>query len=1438
MTTATEGAARARPVALAEGACLAVVAYVPLLLGAHGRLNADTKQYLYLDPGGLMERARTLWDTSVGGGAVTHQTIGYLWPMGPFYWLGDVLGVPDWAAQRLWIGSLQLAAALGALVLFRTLMPRRHPAQVVAALGYGLSPFVLGHVTGQSALLLPFAAFGWMVWALVRGLDEGTWRWPAAYALLVTTCGSLNGSSVFFVVLGSVLWVPFGVHTLGRARAREGIVLLVRAGILTLLSQLWWLIAYFVGGRYGLPILSVTETVAATSSTTSAAEVLRGLGYWFFYGGDVHRPWLDGLATPYMVSPALLLTSFAVPVLALVLATRLRWSSRAYFALLITIGTLIATISFSAPWRSPAGAAFEEASRQIDLVLSLRNTQRAGPLVALGLMGLLSAALTALWSRHARVALGTAALLVLAITTALPAQWRDALIAERFHRKAVPEHWDEAGRLLDEGEGNVLELPGIDFAAYRWGNTLDPVSVGLTDRPVLARELVPQGGPVGVSILNALDRSLQEGWYEAAAIVPMARLLGASTILARNDLEYERYRTVRPPRLWALLTDPAAGLEDRVDVGPPTPNRASADVPMLDEIELGLPSGPPPPPVGLFRVPGGDRPALSSHGTAVPLVFDGSGDGLYAAGAAGLLDSRTGVLLFGADLARSGTDPTLFGTAPRFIVTDTNRKADERWYTLRENVGATEPADGRVAEEESVGGPIELVPDVPVSAQTVVRWIGAERIWATDYGSASTLLPEDRPSNAFDGDPDTAWRVDVSSLSGPYRVGIELGREVTAPTITLVQPQGRPGTQEVEGAEVILDGERRFQVKIDPADAFDADGVTVPLDGRPFSRVEVELTSFDPPFGPAGLAEVEIPGVQVTELVQPPTATLSRLGAALPDAPIAFVLSRWRADPAEPVRSDPELALQRRLDLPAPVSLTLTGTARLHDSPDDARVDELLDSTGPYVRSSQHLPGSLADRAAAAVDGDLTTAWTTPFVGLTDQWWEIDTGERVTVDEVSLDIVADDRHSLPIRIAVSVDGSEPQVLSVPVVERGRRGETRHVSVPLARPLRGHRVRVAIDGARARTTPDWYSGGPVALPIGLAEIGVTDADPVVPARTMDTGCRDDLLTLDGAPLPVRITGPSATALARGPLTVTPCDDEALELAAGPHELLAASGAETGIDLDRLVLTSPAWDRGAPADRGPTVEVTKEERGRVTGVLESDGEPFWLVLDQSVSDGWDLAVEGPDGAGAAVDGPHPVDGNAAGWLVRPEEAGPLVVSATWIPQRSVDLALAVSAVTAVVCVGLVVGAGRRRRPAPAPYGPPRLAAGAKVDWVRSVPGAVLTALVAGFCIHPVAALPTGAAMAVFSSRPRWGRFIPPALVALAALNVLRLQLRDDFEPGFAWPARFGLSHLLTLMAVVLLGMEALAEATRHRTARRRRERRLAYLDWRRSVLGDDG
>jgi hypothetical protein len=226
-------------------------------------------------------------------------------------------------------------------------------------------------------------------------------------------------------------------------------------------------------------------------------------------------------------------------------------------------------------------------------------------------------------------------------------------------------------------------------------------------------------------------------------------------------------------------------------------------------------------------------------------------------------------------------------------------------------------------------------------------------------------------------------------------------------------------------------------------------------------------------------------------------------------------------------------------------------------------------------------------------------------------------------------------------------------------------------------------------------------------------------------------------------------------------------------------------------------------------------------RVRGEVATDGQPFWLVVDQSANDGWRLRARGDGGLRATVDGPHPVDGNAVGWLVTPSGAGALRVDARWTPQGAVSKALALSALAAAACVGLVLWREPRRRPAPAPYGPPRLTRGPDIAWRRTLPFAGLTAAVAAACIHPLLGIPTGLAMWAFASRPRWGRLIPPALVAVAALSVLLLQVRDRYPPAGSWPGHFGIAHLLTLMAIVLLGMEAVAEALRHRKARLRRE-----------------
>src|SRR5262249_53365033 len=167
---------------------LALLAYVPVFRSSPGRVAADTKQYLYLDPGRMLGRAVTMWDPNIGMGTVTHQNIGYLFPMGPFYWVFNAIGVPDWVAHRIWLGSLVFAAALGVLYLLRT-FGLRGPGIVIAAIAYMFTPYVLDYSGRISVILMPWAALPWLIGFVRKGLRDGGWRYPALFAIVVQLVG-------------------------------------------------------------------------------------------------------------------------------------------------------------------------------------------------------------------------------------------------------------------------------------------------------------------------------------------------------------------------------------------------------------------------------------------------------------------------------------------------------------------------------------------------------------------------------------------------------------------------------------------------------------------------------------------------------------------------------------------------------------------------------------------------------------------------------------------------------------------------------------------------------------------------------------------------------------------------------------------------------------------------------------------------------------------------------------------------------------------------------------------------------------------------------------------------------------------------------------------------------------------------------------------------
>ena len=375
-------------------ALLAAVAYVPFLLSSPGRVSADTKQYLYLDPGRLLAKAPYLWDPGYGAGSVTHQNIGYLFPMGPYYWLMDQLGFPDWVAQRFWLGSISFAAGAGVLFLLRTIGWRSRWTALAAAFVYMLSPYQLAYTGRISAILLPWAGLPWMIALTARAVRRGGWRDPALFALLTLLIGGTNATSLLLVGLAPALWLVFAV-VLGDADARRVVGTAARIAGLVVITSLWWMGGLVVQGSYGVNYLDVSETVRTVAEGSSPTEVLRGLGNWFFYGGDAIGPWISH-AVDLTQRTWLLGVSFSLPLLALASAAVTRWRYRAYFVALLVVGTVAAVGAFPYGDPSPLGALFKSWATGSSAGLAMRSTPRAVPLVALAVAVLLGAGLEAI----------------------------------------------------------------------------------------------------------------------------------------------------------------------------------------------------------------------------------------------------------------------------------------------------------------------------------------------------------------------------------------------------------------------------------------------------------------------------------------------------------------------------------------------------------------------------------------------------------------------------------------------------------------------------------------------------------------------------------------------------------------------------------------------------------------------------------------------------------------------------------------------------------------------------------------------------------------------------------------------------------------------------------------------------------------------------------
>ncbi len=1425
---------------------LLAVAYVPLLLTRPGQVGADTKTYLYLDPSRLLSRAPWMWDTSIGLGTVTHQNIGYLWPMGPYYWLAEQLGLPDWVAQRLWLGTIIAAAGLGVRFLLREL--RWEGAGVtVASFAYALSPYLLHYGARISVILLPFAGLPWLVGLASRSVRTGNWRWPAAFALVTLTVGGVNATSLLLVMAAPLLWMLHSVVVARSATWRQTLTAGLRITALTLVTSLWWIVGLALQGAYGIPILRYTETYATVANAALSTEVLRGLGYWFFYGRDALGAWISAAVRMTQSIPAMTL-SFLLPGLALVAAATTRFRSRGYFALLVAVGVLVGVGSH--PWDSPspAGSVFR-AWTGTDAGLAFRSTPRAIPLVALGLAVMLGAGTAALSRARPTWHPAVAGALIVLICLNQWALFGGELVDRNLRRpERIPSHWLDAAAAIDAGgtDTRVLEVPGTDFASYRWGETVDPITPGLVDRPYVARELIPYGTPPSANLLNALDLPLQQGTADLRALAPVARLMGVGTVAHRGDLQYERFRTPRPDTT-AVALAAAPGLQAGERFGVDVRNDADPRLPLDDEVALGAPPGTPrAPAVSLFEVADA-LPPERTVSAASPTLLAGDGAGIVGWAAAGGLDPASPVL-YSASFAsdQDALRDEVARPGSQLVVTDTNRRAARRWGSVRENEGVTEFAGQLPLEDDPTDNRLDLFPGAGDDAATVTEQVGGAVAEASGYGNPVSYTPADRAVRAIDGDPATAWRVAAfGEPRGEYLRVTTLDGPVSADHLVLLQSQ-RPGNRWITEVELTLDGGDPIIVALDDRSR-SLPGQRVDLPTRPFTQVQLTITEtnvgvLDRYVGVSdvGFAEVTIPGVDpVTEVVRPPTDLLGAVDPATSLArPLTYLFQRRAANPAEVVVGDEELQLSRWVEGPVARRAATFGTVRLDPDRDARSIDALLGVPGPGqggvgAAASASLPGDPWSRATSAVDGDPSTAWQAPIGEQRGQWLELEAAEAFELDGLDLVVRRDGRHSVPTLVSVRLDDRPPVTVPVEFDGPGPRVDDglARFRIPLDA-TRASRVRLTIEQVTEARSSDWFSGSPTVLPVAVAELGAGPTAAVPDASApWSSGCRDDLVTLDQEPLSVEAVGTVGELLGRNPLTFRACGSTlaGVGLDAGRNLLETVPGSLTGLDVETVALSSDAGggpgrdtlaDGPRPAPPGPVTSV--ERTGRLRWVYEVGGatEPYWIVLGQSLSPGFRATTAD----GVDLGPPTLVDGYANGWLVDPGRVGPdAAVTVEWTPQRAVWFGLAASVVGVVLCIALVVSGGRRRAPeAHVAATRPVLAAPWAIDHDRLTPQVAAVAVVAaGVTGWIMAGWPVGAvlgALAGVGVGLRRGQLVIRAAMlagwAAAAGFVIAKQLRNSYVVDFNWMNQFEVTHAWTLLAVLLLVLDPVVAWLRRR------------------------
>lgn len=1225
-----------------------------------GFVSPDTKVDLTVNPLGLLARSLHLWDPSGNFGQLQNQAYGYLWPMGPFHALADLLGFPAWVTQRLWWALLLCVAFTGLAKLAEKLNIGTSGSRVVAGLAFALSVRTLTELGGISVEAWPSAIAPWVLVPLA-GLPAGaSLRKPIALSALAVACaGGVNATAVFAIVPLAVLWL------LSLQSTKRRFVAVMWWLLAVALATAWWILPLLVLGRYAPPFLNFIETAEVTTRVTDVQSILRGTSHWQAYFSDIYGAvWPAGrkLAT----QPMLLWASTIVAAFGLAGLARRGMPHRRFLITGLLLG--LAMVGFGHVVEIPGG--FPQWQRNLldGAAVAFRNVHKFDVVVriplALGLahaVGIFLAA-AAQWRKSDRARLRALAVTAAAVAAVLGVA-SPALaggLAARGKYLTVPDYWWRASAWLDQhlAGDRVLVLPGARFGDYRWGSTGDEVIQTLVNGRWGVRNAIPLTPPGTIRYLDAIESAISTGAGSPGLADVLARA-GVRYVLVRADIDYGKSGSPAPVVVrQALARSP--GLVPVVQFGPQIGE--SSPGAFLDRGLAG-----PVPAMEIFEVQRTVLPVVVQDVSSGKTLVGGP-ESLLALASAGTLPAGPTVLA--SDL------PTGFTVADTAI-TDGLRRREVNFGLGRDNYSATMDA-----KQQFVGGgpapdylPAGAQSWLTVAAYTGIAGINASSSWADMPGLIGNR-PEHSAFAAIDGDPATSWRSAPGTPTQGQWIEVRF-----------------PGPQIIKELKIVFDSDAgatptKFTVDTGGEQVVReglASASTIQFEGQLASsrlKIFINTVVVNPNGqGGVGISEIQIPGIKAARhLVVPVPAASARVSNVVftvaPSAPSCyFVDGASFCDPARARGSEDGTVIARYFGLPTAGSYQPAVWARPRPGPD---LDNALAvSKFHTVAASSAASDDPAASAGAVIDGDLFSAWQ-PKASDEHPWLRLTWTEERKVTGLSIAMGPGIAASRPWGVQVVGDGG----IRTGVVDGNG-------VVVFDQPLTTDEVTVFFLGAINGYSRDPYENELSKLPIAVGEIAALPDQPRVsplPTEQIKLPCGSGP-TLRVGPL-TRLTALVGTRqelreLREVPAVLCGPVPERLDLAAGAHLLLAEASkyavpSRVSLSVANVPAATPAdtpWqvDRWGSHDRQLTIPV--HGNGRVIAVREN------------TNPGWHAYIGSRELTRITVDGWQ------QGWLVPAGLGGQVRI--TFSPERTFQGALLIGAAALGLLVLIAVLPGNRRR-----------------------------------------------------------------------------------------------------------------------------------------------